>query len=450
MFITYIVIALLISWTWIDYYRMIDIYEQEDIRHVLSVFVLGALSVYIVIGIDDWILSPMHITTNGTFFNDFFYCVFGIGAVEELAKLIPFLLFYRYFKKEVNEPLDFLFYGSVSALGFAAFENVLYFDSHGPGIIDMRAILSPLTHMFNTALITYGIARYRFLHRRRDYFGIAGYFLLASLSHGFYDFWVLFEPVQPTGITVTLAYFLITISIFAGILNNALSNSPFFEFEKVILSGNITQRLLSYYAVIFFIQVILLIIERDFIYALTNFYHQLFLAGTITFITILRMGRFTLVPEEWQPVPIEFPFAWASNPFIRVKGNPYDDILCERFYNKPLIISPLNEKKSAQLRHSRKAVMARKLWFEDGEPAYLLRFEEDFKESKKYFLIKAKVKGTKSRGKDPIVHLLQINKAPDSTSHRIEKKDFPFVEWAILELDMALFVDSPPLAAGSL
>jgi len=149
-----------------------------------------------------------------------------------------------------------------------------------------------------------------------------------------------------------------------------------------------------------------------------------------------------LVPEEWQPVPIEFPFAWASNPFIRVKGNPYDDILCERFYKKPLIISPLNEKRSLQLRHSRKAVMARKLWFEDGEPAYLLRFEEDLGESKKYFLIKAKVKGTRSRGEDPIVHLMQINKAPDSSSHRIQKKDFPFVEWAVLEIDKELLLNA--------
>jgi hypothetical protein len=95
---------------------------------------------------------------------------------------------------------------------------------------------------------------------------------------------------------VTFAYFLITISIFAGILNNALSNSPFFEFEKVILSGNITQRLFAYYMVIFFTQIILLIIDNDLIFALKNFYGQLFLAGSITFITIMRMGRFTLVP----------------------------------------------------------------------------------------------------------------------------------------------------------
>ncbi|MCZ4410290.1 PrsW family intramembrane metalloprotease [Cryomorphaceae bacterium 1068] len=435
MLFTYILIALLISWTWVDYYRMIDIYEPEDLKHVIGVFLLGGLSVFLVFGIGDFFLDPLHLGTNGSFFNDFFYCVFGIGAVEELAKLLPFLLYYKFFKREVNEPIDFLLYGSASALGFAAFENVMYFNTHGASIIDIRAILSPMTHMFNTAIITYGIARYRFLYKRRNYLAIAGYFLLAALSHGFYDFWILFEPVQPTGMIVTFAYFLITISIFAGILNNALSNSPFFEFEKVILSGNITQRLFAYYMLIFFTQIILLIIDNDLVFALKNFYGQLFLAGSITFITIMRMGRFTLVPEEWQPIPIEFPFTWSGSPFIKVKGNPYDDILSENYFKKPLIISPLSAKRSRLLKHSRKAIAPRKLWFEDGEPAYLLRFQEDRGESTTYYLIKAKAKGATTKGGDPIVHLMKINHPPDSTSHRIEKKDFPFIEWAVLEID---------------
>ncbi len=435
MLFTYIVISLLISWTWVDYYRMIDIYEPEDLKHVFGVFVMGALSVFLVTAFGDLILEPLNLGTNGSFFNDFLYCIFGIGAVEEMAKLIPFLLFYSFFKKEVNEPIDFLLYGSVSALGFAAVENVMYFNSHGPGIIDLRAILSPLTHMFNTAIITYGIARYRFLHKRRNYLAIVGYFMIAALSHGFYDFWVLFEPVQPTGFIVTFAYFLITISIFAGILNNALSNSPFFEFERVVLSKNITKRLLTYYALIFFSQVILLTIDRDFIYAVFNFRNQVFVAGTISMITILRMGRFTLVPDEWKPVPIEFPFVIGGSPFIRVNGNAYDDILSENYFRKPLIISPLNAKRSKQLKHSRKAVAPRKLWFEDGEPAYLLRFAEDAGESHKYYLIKAKTKGTTTLGDHPIVHLMKINEAPHSSTHRIKRKDYPFVEWAVLEID---------------
>jgi RsiW-degrading membrane proteinase PrsW (M82 family) len=420
---------------------MIDIYEPEDLKHVLLVFLLGALSIFIVFGISDWILDPLNFTTNGNFFNDFLYCVFGIGAVEELAKLIPFLVFYQFFKKEVNEPIDFLFYGSVSALGFAAVENVMYFNNHGPGIIDIRAILSPITHMFNTALITYGIARYRFLHKRLSFSAIAGYFMIAALSHGFYDFWVLFEPVQPTGMIVTFAYFLITISIFAGILNNALSNSPFFEFEKVVLSKNITKRLLTYYGLIFFSQIILLTIDHDLIFAILNFRNQVFLAGTISLITILRLGRFTLVPGVWETIPVEFPFAFGGRSWITVKGNAYDDILSEKFFRKPLIISPLTDKRSPQLRHSRKAVAPRKLWFEDGEPAYLVRFEEDYGESNRYYLIKAKVKGTTSRGDDPIVHVMQINKALHSSSHRIHKKDYPFIEWAVLEIDTEWPID---------
>ena len=51
----------------------------------------------------------------------FAYAVLVIGVIEELAKMIPFLLFVINFK-EFDEPIDGIIYGSFIALGFAAVE----------------------------------------------------------------------------------------------------------------------------------------------------------------------------------------------------------------------------------------------------------------------------------------------------------------------------------------
>ena len=37
----YIIIAVFIAWIWVDYYRLIDIYENEKLNYFILTFVLG-------------------------------------------------------------------------------------------------------------------------------------------------------------------------------------------------------------------------------------------------------------------------------------------------------------------------------------------------------------------------------------------------------------------------
>ena len=46
------------------------------------------------------------------------YAILGIGLIEELAKMIPFVLVIIHLKS-FNEPIDGLIYASFIALGFA-------------------------------------------------------------------------------------------------------------------------------------------------------------------------------------------------------------------------------------------------------------------------------------------------------------------------------------------
>ena len=86
------------------------------------------------------------------FFNDFIYCILGIGAIEELMKIIPLFLV-MFFSKQLKEPIDYVVFASISALGFAFIENLIYFDEAGLKTIQGRSLSSTVTHMFNSSLI---------------------------------------------------------------------------------------------------------------------------------------------------------------------------------------------------------------------------------------------------------------------------------------------------------
>ena len=93
----YIIIAVFIAWIWVDYYRLIDIYENEKLNYFILTFVLGCASVFIVTGVNDYFLDKFEFALNGKFINDFLYSVFKIGMLEEVAKMIPFLIVYFLF-----------------------------------------------------------------------------------------------------------------------------------------------------------------------------------------------------------------------------------------------------------------------------------------------------------------------------------------------------------------
>ncbi len=185
MIIAYTIIAIFIAWIWVDYYRLIDVFESEKLSYFILTFLLGASSVFIVLGINRYFLDQFNFELNGEFVNDSFYSVFKVGVVEEFAKLVPFLILLAFFRKQLNEPIDYLAFICISALGFSAAENVMYFQKHGPDIITGRAILSTVGHMFDTALIGYGIMRYHFYSKKYGVFRLLAFFFLAALSHGF-------------------------------------------------------------------------------------------------------------------------------------------------------------------------------------------------------------------------------------------------------------------------
>jgi len=443
MILIYALIALFIAWIWVDYFRLIDLFEPESLKFFIITFILGCLSVFIVLGLEQYVFNNFAFELNGEFINDFAYSVLMIGMVEELAKVIPFLVVYLLFKSQINEPIDYVAYICVSALGFSAVENVMYFNSEGPSVINGRAALASVGHMFDTALIAYGIIRYKFHPSKPSRISIVFFFLLAALSHGFYDFWLIHNFTGFSGWIVTVLYFFITISWFAVIINNAINNSPFFSYKKVVDPNKVAGRLLSYYLVVFLIQFVLLSLTEGLEYAAYNLIGELFFTGLIVMVICGRLSRFKLIEKRWNNLTLEFPFSlkpgnshYSDAGFLRlrIKGESFNEVHITKFYQEYFYLKPLTKRKT-YLGQPRLAYIEKKIFLHNDESYFMARvYAEDQNGQFEQILLKPKTRGkTIVHGKHPLVAVLKYDHIKNVEDPKLKVKNFKYKEWAFIK-----------------
>lgn len=221
-----LIAALLISIFWLIFMRSMDVYNTEKWRDIIIVFILGALFTHLCLFGYDYFRYIHKFTINHEAWNDFWYCTIVIGASEEIVKLIPWVAFI-FLAKKAKEPYDYILYASVAALGFSFVENFSYLEN--PGNIVIRTIMSTVGHMFDASVIAYSfiLSRYKTKHLLMKIAWPFIGFVLACLSHGFYDFWLISGSVSGYEILTTV-FFVFTLSIWFLMHNNAINNSPFF------------------------------------------------------------------------------------------------------------------------------------------------------------------------------------------------------------------------------
>ncbi len=120
------------------------------------------------------------------------YAMLAIGPIEELAKMLPFLLVVIRLKA-FDEPLDGIIYASFIALGYAAVENYHYLDFLGGLEATARGFAGPVIHILFASIWAYWITTARLLGNALLWPALTG-FLLAAGLHGLYDFMVLQHP----------------------------------------------------------------------------------------------------------------------------------------------------------------------------------------------------------------------------------------------------------------
>lgn len=394
----YVLISIFIAWIWVDYFRLVDIYRVNKLIYLVIIFILGGLSTYLTGFIRDLFFTDFYL--NGEVLNDALFSIFGIGAVEELAKLLPFILMYLFFSDEFKEPIDYLVYISVSALGFSAFENIGYFNRYGATIIDGRSILCSVGHMFDSALIAYGLIYCKFWLKKMNVGILLLFFFLASLSHGFYDFWLLNDVVE-MGWLISYIYFLFTVSFFAVILNNALNISPYFTYKKVINSDKIAIRLLQYYGIVYVAQFLMVSYEISFKSAVTTAFFSVVLSGFVIVVTVARLSKFKLIKGRWEKIKVELPFTFVNQEIntlegtfyrnrIVLKGESTKSSLMHQFYNEYIELAPSDANRSF-IRKIRIAYVEDKVFLSNDEGYFVVKvFLGRLHGKHEYVLLKAK------------------------------------------------------------
>jgi len=221
------------------------VFEPEKIGNLLLCFFMGVLFAFPgILLYDIWELA-FRFTLNGRVWNDLLYCVFGIGFIEELVKLIPLGIFLL-FTREVNESADLIIYASLGALGFATIENLHYFSESGLKDIVGRALSSVILHMSLSSLAVYGGLRARYRKSGAALPSFLLTFFLAMVLHGVYDFFLVSaEPIRQFSLFSTLILILAMVA-YSAIIRNALGQSEYFSKEH----GDIRLAGLLYYGIL--------------------------------------------------------------------------------------------------------------------------------------------------------------------------------------------------------
>lgn len=294
------VAAFLIMASWVIFLRKLDIYEVEKWKYIVITVLSGMLFTFATYPLTDINNQLLGFNLNGGLVNDFFYCVFGIGAVEELVKIIPLLLMLR-FTKAINEPFDYILYASLSALGFAFVENLIYFEEHRLNIIHGRALTAVVAHMFDSSIIAYGLILNKYKTHRNPYLNFALFFLLASLAHGFYDFWLINETANTFSI-ITIIFLISSLFVWNTLKNNALNHSDFFDKDKQLDNKKLYNYLVYCLVGVLIFEYIALSFKFSPSTANGELMYSL-LSGTYLILFISSsLSKYNLVKGQWAPI----------------------------------------------------------------------------------------------------------------------------------------------------
>lgn len=240
--------AFLVAFVYIRFLRKLDLFEQEHPFYSVLAFVMGCLFLFLIFPLHNLLPELRNIQEGESFSERLQFHFQAVALFEEAVKILPFLLLLP-FAKPINEPFDYIKYASVGAMGFAAVENVQYFNEYTVRIIEGRAFYTAVMHMFTSSLIAYlwMITKYR--TKLPPALSLIPGFLIACMVHATYNALMSGVITYTVGIVFT-----ITLLTFWGrMMNNALNLSPFFSEETARKGAGLAAiRLLSGWAAIFF------------------------------------------------------------------------------------------------------------------------------------------------------------------------------------------------------
>lgn len=203
-----VIVAPAVFWGVYHYHR--DRHQPEPVLILILTFGLGVMAGYLGLyayeGLD-WLglRRDAYQLAASDKVSLFFYCVLVIGPIEELVKLIPFLVVVvrlRYF----DERIDGIIYASFIALGFASYENFHYMVRLTPVEAFLRGLASPMVHILFASIWGHLCAR-AVMDKGRLWAAALMGLAIAAPAHGVYDYFMIGAPgwARPCAAALILA-----------------------------------------------------------------------------------------------------------------------------------------------------------------------------------------------------------------------------------------------------
>ena len=213
----YIIFGTLPSIIWLLFYLKRDVHPESN-KMVLKIFFLGMLVAIPAVFLEIEIFKLFGLFHFSPFLLAVLNTFIGVALVEEFLK---YLVVQNQVLKhpECDEPIDVMLYMIISALGFAALENILILFQLGPGFLWGRTLEvsifrfagATVLHALASGTIGYFLSLSFYKKEARVKFVALG-LVIATILHGFYNFFIMrgegnFRIFGPLAILTGLAIF---------------------------------------------------------------------------------------------------------------------------------------------------------------------------------------------------------------------------------------------------
>jgi RsiW-degrading membrane proteinase PrsW (M82 family) len=228
--------ALLILFIWYFFLLSIDPFEKEKTKRIILTFTLSVATTFLSSYLYLFVHQMGIHESSENMLSQLFYYIGIVGGIEELVKLIPLLIVIR-FTKGITEPIDYLFYGGISALTFSVIEDFMYFNNYSINTIYVRAVFTSLGHIGLTTIISYSFVLANYFYKKNKILIVLAGFVVACVTHGVYDFFAVNDFTGSTFITT----FILCLEIWwiSHATNNCLNNSEHFDDNIGLKTKNI-------------------------------------------------------------------------------------------------------------------------------------------------------------------------------------------------------------------
>ncbi len=188
--------AFLPSFIWLIFYLRKDLHPESK-KMILRVFCGGAGIVLFILFLEITLNISLSFLESRKILTPLFFSLFIISFIEEYGKYLVVKL--NVLKSsELDEPFDVLLYLVISALGFAALENILVLSNYHPFLIIknilwlmfLRFFGAVFLHTLTSAIFGFFLA-ISFLHLQERKILFTCGLLTSSLLHTFYNFFII-------------------------------------------------------------------------------------------------------------------------------------------------------------------------------------------------------------------------------------------------------------------